>query len=604
MHPCVLRALLERVSTEPIWPHPDSTTSLGGPALPPLTRLIDYRVQRYISQAFSLVLEGWSVLSSREQVILSSFLRAGKFLRPFLFFVHFAYLHLAAPLSFCRSLPYHAFFTANMLARSIFISLVVGLVSFSRAGYVLEDDYTSDQFFSMFDFFTDADPTHGYVTYVDQNTAQSGGLISTNGGSVYMGVDHSNVASGSGRNSVRLTSKKTYTKGLIVLDLAHMPGSICGIWPAFWTVGPNWPSSGEIDIIEGVNTQKANSMALHTGAGCSVSNTGLFSGRVSTPNCDVKASGQPGNAGCAILTGNDESYGDGFNQASGGVYATEWTSDHISIWYFPRSAIPSDASSSNPDPSNWGQPMASFAQGCNIDQFFENHQIVFDTTFCGDWAGSVWTTDSVCSAKAPTCENFVQNNPSAFQDAYWSVNSLKVYQSNGQQAPSGSGVPSQSIPPQSPTASVPYSVPPTGSAPAGVPTGPPSSPPPAQTSAWSWGGGSGDGRGHGSWGAKIVSVPSVAPSASSDNDYAPSATFGPPIVVTAGPDGTVGEGNQANSYPSAPAVTPIPAPSSSHSFDNDDSDTYSTVSAASYHDYWADRLSKVSSPRSLRRVDW
>jgi hypothetical protein len=31
-----------------------------------------------------------------------------------------------------------------------------------------------------------------------------------------------------------------------------------------WTLGPNWPSSGEIDIIEGVNSQKANSMALHT----------------------------------------------------------------------------------------------------------------------------------------------------------------------------------------------------------------------------------------------------------------------------------------------------------------------------------------------------
>jgi hypothetical protein len=27
-------------------------------------------------------------------------------------------------------------------------------VSLSTAGYVLEDDYTEDQFFSMFDFFT------------------------------------------------------------------------------------------------------------------------------------------------------------------------------------------------------------------------------------------------------------------------------------------------------------------------------------------------------------------------------------------------------------------------------------------------------------------
>lgn len=29
-----------------------------------------------------------------------------------------------------------------------------GLVSLSTAGYVLEDDYSVDEFFSMFDFFT------------------------------------------------------------------------------------------------------------------------------------------------------------------------------------------------------------------------------------------------------------------------------------------------------------------------------------------------------------------------------------------------------------------------------------------------------------------
>jgi hypothetical protein len=39
-----------------------------------------------------------------------------------------------------------------MLA-SIFWALA-GLVSLSTAGYVLEDDYSADQFFSMFDFFT------------------------------------------------------------------------------------------------------------------------------------------------------------------------------------------------------------------------------------------------------------------------------------------------------------------------------------------------------------------------------------------------------------------------------------------------------------------
>lgn len=110
--------------------------------------------------------------------------------------------------------------------------LLTGLVSLSSATYVLQDDYKTENFFSMFDFFTGPDPTKGFVTYVDQATAQKSGLINTNNGAIYMGVDHQNVASGSGRASVRIASKKTYTHGLIILDLSHMPGGICGTWPA------------------------------------------------------------------------------------------------------------------------------------------------------------------------------------------------------------------------------------------------------------------------------------------------------------------------------------------------------------------------------------
>jgi hypothetical protein len=76
---------------------------------------------------------------------------------------------------------------------------------------------------------------------------------------------------------------------------------------------------------------------------------------------------------------------------------------------------------------------------------------VFDTTFCGDWAGNVWSGDPVCGSQAPSCQSFVQNNPSAFTDAYWLVNSLKVYQSNGQ-APTTS---QWTSPPASPAILVP-----------------------------------------------------------------------------------------------------------------------------------------------------
>lgn len=33
---------------------------------------------------------------------------------------------------------------------------------------------------------------------------------------------------------------------------------------AVWMFGPNWPSSGEIDILEGVSRNTQNLMSLHT----------------------------------------------------------------------------------------------------------------------------------------------------------------------------------------------------------------------------------------------------------------------------------------------------------------------------------------------------
>lgn len=100
-----------------------------------------------------------------------------------------------------------------------------GLAPFALAAYSVQDDYSGNNFFSMFTFDTENDPTSGYVNYVDGATAQADNLTSVNNGVVTIASDSTNVASGRGRNSVRLTSTKQYTHGLVVLDLAHMPGS-------------------------------------------------------------------------------------------------------------------------------------------------------------------------------------------------------------------------------------------------------------------------------------------------------------------------------------------------------------------------------------------
>lgn len=107
----------------------------------------------------------------------------------------------------------------------------------------------------------DSDPTQGYVNYVDQLAAYNCGLISIDKKQIYIGVDSTNIASGRGRDSVRLASTASYNHGLFMLDVEHMPGSICGTWPALyvrspvnpgllridrsqsWLVGPDWVST-------------------------------------------------------------------------------------------------------------------------------------------------------------------------------------------------------------------------------------------------------------------------------------------------------------------------------------------------------------------------
>ena len=122
--------------------------------------------------------------------------------------------------------------------------------------YQLVDKFSGPTFFDGFDFFEDADPTHGSVAYASRLTAAPNKLIGVvlNADnptpSAYLGVDATTITSK--RPSVRLTSKKSYNHALVLADIKHMPSG-CGVWPAIWMTGPNWPSNGEIDIVEQVN---------------------------------------------------------------------------------------------------------------------------------------------------------------------------------------------------------------------------------------------------------------------------------------------------------------------------------------------------------------
>ncbi|KAF8757738.1 WD domain, G-beta repeat [Rhizoctonia solani] len=183
-----------------------------------------------------------------------------------------------------------------------------------RAGaktYKIADNYFGDNFFDGWDFFSESDPTNGNVNYLTKSDAFSKKLAYVqDNGTVIMKVDDTTwVSSGGNRNSVRIASSKSYTQGLFVLDVETMPHG-CGVWPAWWTVGPSWPNGGEIDILEGVHNQESNQMTLHTSSGCTL-DTGLLKLKTSTilsKNCDAAVNS---NAGCAFLDSDKASYGSG-----------------------------------------------------------------------------------------------------------------------------------------------------------------------------------------------------------------------------------------------------------------------------------------------------
>lgn len=320
----------------------------------------------------------------------------------------------------------------------LFSPLIASLALFSTTGwavYILEDDYFATNFFDQFTFWNEQDPTNGFVQYQNRDSARAMGLINQTATNINMCVDSINKTP-KGRPAVRITSKKSYSSGLVVIDVAHMPGGICATWPSFWTVGPNWPSGGEIDIFEGVNDQKSNDVTLHTGPGCSISDGGGFSGKLKHTKC---ASEYGDNTGCKIASSETNTYGSGFNRNGGGVYATEWTDKYIAVYFFPRGHIPDDVLGDSPSPATWGTPLAKFTGDCDFASHFVEQQLVFTNTFCGDWAGKTWSSSS-CASKANTCDEFVENNPAAFEEAYWSVNALKVYKFNSAPSPAPSTV--------------------------------------------------------------------------------------------------------------------------------------------------------------------
>jgi hypothetical protein len=139
-----------------------------------------------------------------------------------------------------------------------------------------------------------------------------------------------------------------------------------------------------------------------------------------------------------------------------------WTSQGMQMWTFDRSRVPPSIKNRSLTPvlSEFGPPVANFQGSCDFDAHFFNHQMIFNTDFCGSNAGETFqmhgcpmvsfvshrprsrqttvcwmvvalklTIQSQATTKSwESCNIYVANNPQAFVDSYWEVNFLDVYE--------------------------------------------------------------------------------------------------------------------------------------------------------------------------------
>ncbi|WVR03268.1 hypothetical protein IAU60_000259 [Kwoniella sp. DSM 27419] len=290
--------------------------------------------------------------------------------------------------------------------------------------------YEGNTFFDEWDFYTQPDPTHGcahlciVVNYLDRDTAFArGNVFWTGDGSPGIQADHwSYLPVGTPRDSIRITTKSLFAGGLFIVDLRLSPWG-CGVWPAIWTLGyeGEWPSSGEIDILEGIQAMRQN----HTMPGCEINQTaGLYSGSLGNTNCDSSQGG----TGCTIISPSWSSFAETLNLAGGGVFAMLWSDNGIRFWDWNRSMIPIDVNTGHPTPETWGIPSAAWdASMCDPYGYFQPQVLVINIDLCGDWAGDLYSSFPYCP---DTCAEYIAN-PLNLNNSVMLLNSIKVYQQTG-----------------------------------------------------------------------------------------------------------------------------------------------------------------------------
>ena len=70
----------------------------------------------------------------------------------------------------------------SISAGSLLLALLASPVAAAAENYQLVENWHGESFLDYFNFHTGSDPTNGFVTYLDQTSAESAGLVKVNDG--------------------------------------------------------------------------------------------------------------------------------------------------------------------------------------------------------------------------------------------------------------------------------------------------------------------------------------------------------------------------------------------------------------------------------------
>ncbi|KAI0791069.1 concanavalin A-like lectin/glucanase domain-containing protein [Abortiporus biennis] len=312
-------------------------------------------------------------------------------------------------------------------------TLVSLLPAALAANFTLIDTWQGSNFFDGWDFVNNFDnTTNGDVNYISPLVNASANQLAfvNSAGQAIIKVDNvTNVPYPDKRDSIRISTSTYYEAGTVwIFDATHLPYG-CSVWPSFWTKGQDWPRQGEIDIVEGINLQEANQMALHTFAGCTAATGTTQTGITGDTNCNSTTG-----SGCTVGESNTNSFGANFASSGGGVWATQFDASGIFIWFWSRSNVPASITTATDsiDLSSWGTPSAAYpASSCTIGDFFGPQQLVIDITLCGDWAGVPSIYQPTCggdgSANGCYVNSVINAGSPHYDNAYFEINYVKAF---------------------------------------------------------------------------------------------------------------------------------------------------------------------------------